>query len=155
MGHIARWALALLLGLFLIAFGAMKFGGAHIFQYIAFKSGIDLFYPLVNYVVGAAEIIAGLLIIIPATRHLGSALGLGVLGGAILFHLSPWLGVITPDGFSGTAAAPWDATDFVGGSPTLFILASVMGVLALINVALERDRLTALLPARTGAAPAL
>lgn len=146
MINITRWSLALVLGLFLIAFGVMKFTGAHIFQYIAFKSGIDLFHPLVNHVVGVSELIAGALLILPRTRHFGAVLALGVIGGAIVFHLSPWLGVLTPGGFAAGAAAPWDAADFSSDlSPALFIIAVVMFTIAAANAFFERERILGLI----------
>ncbi len=43
--------------------------------------------------VGASELIASILIIIPATRRLGALLGLGIISGAIFFHLFTPLGV--------------------------------------------------------------
>ena len=43
--------------------------------------------------VGAAELIASILLIIPATRRLGALFGLAVISGAIFFHLFTPLGV--------------------------------------------------------------
>ncbi|MGH1427615.1 MAG: hypothetical protein ACRBEE_06710 [Arenicella sp.] len=43
--------------------------------------------------VGATELVASILLIIPATRRLGALLGLGVISGAIFFHLFTPLGV--------------------------------------------------------------
>ena len=37
--------LTIALGLFLISAGVAKFTTGHVFQYIEFKSGVDLFYP--------------------------------------------------------------------------------------------------------------
>ena len=45
---------------------------------------------------GVAEIGTAILILIPRTRLLGAFAGLGVLAGAIGFHLSPWLGINVP-----------------------------------------------------------
>ena len=45
---------------------------------------------------GVAEIVTALLILFPRTRLLGALAGLGVLAGAIGFHLSPWLGINVP-----------------------------------------------------------
>ena len=75
-----KWALALAIGGFLIFFGYLKFSGAaFIFPYIEYKGGAaglplsELAYPLGNYLVGGTEILAGLLVIIPQTRKIGSA----------------------------------------------------------------------------------
>ncbi|MFT6408213.1 MAG: putative membrane protein YphA (DoxX/SURF4 family) [Arenicella sp.] len=46
-----------------------------------------------GYVIGAVELIAAALLIVPATRKLGALLGLGVISGAIFFHLATPLGV--------------------------------------------------------------
>jgi uncharacterized membrane protein YphA (DoxX/SURF4 family) len=43
--------------------------------------------------VGIAELIASILLIIPVTRRLGALMGLGVISGAIFFHLFTPLGV--------------------------------------------------------------
>lgn len=151
-----HWGLAIVLGLFLLGMGVMKFTGAHIFQFIearAAAEGLPLagyFYPLMNNLVGAAEIIAGALILIPATRFLGSVLGAGIIAGALAFHLSgyvglPYLGIATPTGLAEGAAPPWDMSDFVPAdpaqySPMLFILALAMFAVALANIALSRPR---------------
>lgn len=151
---IIKWLLALILGGFLIFFGVMKFtGGAHIFPYIEFKAAAlnfpmaDLFYPLVNYATGVLEIAAGVLVILPFTRGIGSKVAVLPLLGAVVFHLSPLLGVSTPDGYA--TPAPSDALaaggPFVrdhfstGESMTLFSIAAGMLVVALINAFLQRD----------------
>ncbi len=152
---IAKWGLALILGLFLIAFGLMKFTGAHIFQFIEANAAAKalpfagLFHPLLNGLVGVAELGAGLLIVAPLflsgplgaemanrLRVLGGLLGLGVIGGAIVFHLSPYLGVNTPGGFSAQSdGAPWTYADFTEErAPVLFIMAVVMAGVAAANL---------------------
>lgn len=78
-------------------FGAQKFGAENIiFATIAEKSGISLFEPVIRMLTGIAEISTALLILIPRTRLLGALAGLGVLAGAIGFHISPWLGISVP-----------------------------------------------------------
>lgn len=148
---ILGWIVASVLGVFLIAMGVMKFTGAHVFAYIearALAENLPLagyFDPYVNDIVGAAEILAGALIILPTTRFWGGLLGLGVIAGAIAFHLSPYLGVATPTGFADGAAAPWELSDFTPAdpdqySPILFYVALVMAALALINLTFSRAR---------------
>ncbi|MEL6893463.1 MAG: MauE/DoxX family redox-associated membrane protein, partial [Actinomycetota bacterium] len=100
------------LGLFLVSSGVAKFTVGHVFQYIEHQSGLDVFYPYVNHAVGAAEILAGLLILVPATRLVGAIASAGVMAGAIGFHLSPWLGVSMPTGLADDAVAPWTSDDF-------------------------------------------
>jgi len=46
-----------------------------------------------GYLIGGVELIAALLLLIPATRKFGALLGLGVISGAIFFHLATPLGV--------------------------------------------------------------
>lgn len=96
--HAVRWALALLLAAFFAYFGVQKFiaNPNPIFSLIAERSGIALFEPTVRMLTGAAELIAAVLLAIPATRRLGALLGLAILLGAIGFHFSPWLGIDVP-----------------------------------------------------------
>ena len=80
-----------------VFFGIQKFGATNpIFSIIAERSGISLFEPLIRMLTGVAEIGTAILILIPRTRMLGAFAGLGVLVGAIGFHLSPWLGINVP-----------------------------------------------------------
>lgn len=46
-----------------------------------------------GYVIGGIELIASILLIIPATRRLGATLGFSVISGAIFFHLFTPLGI--------------------------------------------------------------
>jgi uncharacterized membrane protein YphA (DoxX/SURF4 family) len=81
-----------------------KFTGSEetdiIFSTIAqWMSGVGLgfiaptFESIGGYVIGGTELVASALIIIPATRKLGSLLGMAVISGAIFFHLATPLGV--------------------------------------------------------------
>ncbi len=91
--------LSLVLAAGFIVFGVQKFGATNpVFSIIAERSGIDLFEPLVRRLTGVAELATAILLLIPnmKSRLLGSVLALGVLGGAIVFHLSPWLGINVP-----------------------------------------------------------
>ena len=108
-----------------IFFGAQKFGTTNpIFSIIAEKSGISLFEPAIRVLTGVAEIGTALLILIPRTRLLGALAGLGVLIGAIGFHLSPWLGINVP-----------------GMGHGLFITAIIMFVLtAILFVRLRKEK---------------
>ena len=151
---ILKWVLALAVGGFLIMFGVMKFtGGAHIFHYIEFKAAgagapfAEFAYPLGNYATGLLEIAAGVLLILPMTRRLGAMLGVAPLAGAVVFHLSPLLGVTTPDGFADPkpiaaieAGGPFARADFsTGESTTLFTIAVVMLIVAVINLVVQRS----------------
>ena len=46
------------------------------------------------WAVGLTELVAAIVILIPATRLYGASLGLGVMSGAIFFHLFTPLGVV-------------------------------------------------------------
>ncbi len=85
---------AILLAAFLLMMGMQKFGAENIiFATIAERSGISLFEPVVRMMTGAGELAAALLLLLPRTRRLGALGALAIIGGAIGFHLSPWLGV--------------------------------------------------------------
>ena len=89
--------LALIVAAGFFFFGVQKFGAENIvFETIAERSGISLFEPLIRMLTGVAEVGTAILILIPRTRLLGALAGLGVLAGAIGFHLSPWLGINVP-----------------------------------------------------------
>lgn len=90
--------LSLIVAAGFIFFGAQKFGAENIvFETIAERSGISFFEPYIRMLTGVAEIGTAILILIPRTRLLGALAGLGVLVGAIGFHLSPWLGIKVPE----------------------------------------------------------
>lgn len=155
--NIVKWGLSLAVGGFLIVFGITKFipGAAHIFPLIemnAKASGVpaaDLLFPVVNYIFGLSEIVLGVLVILPKTRaSLGVKLAMLPFLGAILFHLSPFLGVITPaayeEGAAGLEAALASGTGFEAAhfssetGPALFILAIVFFTLSAANFVLHR-----------------
>ena len=107
-------------------FGVQKFGATNpIFALIAERSGISLFEPVIRMLTGVAEIGTALLILIPRTRLLGALGGLGVLAGAIGFHLSPWLGI---------------NVDVPGVGHSLFIMALVLTVLTAVLFVLLRKQ---------------
>lgn len=130
------------LGLFLISAGIAKFTTGHVFQYIEFKSGIDLFYPFINNLTGIAEVFAGAAILFRPSRLLGAVVAFGLMAGAIGFHLSPWLGISVPTGLVDGATSPWEGADFAASmSATSFVLAIVSAIRAAAIVRVEwRDR---------------
>ena len=122
-----RHILAIVLALALIFFGVQKFGAENfIFERLAERSGIGLFEPGVRILTGIMEVLAGLLLVLPRTRSYGALLGTGIVGGAIFFHLTPWLGIMTPMEAGGEES--------IG----LFVTALVLFALALANLALNR-----------------
>ena len=47
-----------------------------------------------GYAIGASELVASILLLIAGTRRYGAMLGLGIISGAIFFHLATPLGVV-------------------------------------------------------------
>jgi uncharacterized membrane protein YphA (DoxX/SURF4 family) len=134
---IIKWGIALLLSVFFIFMGVQKFGSDNvIFTTIAANSGIGLFEPFVRILVGVAELIAAVLLLIPAARFLGALLGLGILFGAIGFHLSPWLGIFVPMESGGDP------------SPMLFIMAIFFTGINVVALNLEKTRIRRTFPSR-------
>ena len=136
--NIIKWGIALLLSIFFIFMGVQKFGNENvIFATIAAESGIGLFEPIVRMLVGVAELIAAVLLLIPAARFFGALLGLGILFGAISFHLSPWLGIFVPMEPGGDP------------SPMLFIMAIFFTGINVVALNLEKTRIRKTIPSRT------
>ena len=54
----------------------------------------DAFSAYGGVTVGLVELVAAVLLLIPATRRIGALIGLGVISGAIFFHLFTPLGVV-------------------------------------------------------------
>ncbi|WP_298514759.1 DoxX family membrane protein [uncultured Kordia sp.] len=77
--------------------------------------------------IGIAELIAGILIVIPKTAWIGATLTLGIIGGAIMMHLTK-LGIEVP--FEGEPD---------GG--VLFITAIVVFVLSAVTLWLQRKEI--------------
>ena len=116
--------------MFIIFTGVQKFGSENvIFATIASKSGIALFESYVRMLVGVAELIAAALLVLPATRFLGALLGLGLLFGAVGFHLSPWLGIFVSMEPGGEP------------SPMLFMMAMFFTGINLVVLMLEKNRI--------------
>ena len=154
--NILKWILSLAVGGFLIVFGVTKFtGGAHIFPLIEYKATAlgfpmaDLFFPFVNYATGLLELVAGALVILPMTRHrIGAPLAVLPFLGAVVFHISPLLGVVTPAGYNDSASGFDEAIASGSGfvrehftsetTPALFALAAVFLILAIVNAVLHR-----------------
>ena len=121
----AKWA-GYVLGLFMVAMGAMKFfGDVPIFMLLennlASKYGIELSFinPGFKYVTGALELIAGGLLLF-GQRLKGGLLSIAVIGGAIFSHITV-LGIATP------VSAEVGAEK----SPMLFIMATIFFLVSL------------------------
>lgn len=116
---------ALILAAFLIMMGVQKFGSENIiFATIAEKSNIPIFEPVIRIFTGLAELAAAALLLWPDTRCLGAFSAIAIIGGALAFHLSPWLGI-------SVAMAP-----NVEPTTTLFVMALGAFVLSLVVAAI-------------------
>jgi hypothetical protein len=82
---IVSWVSAIVAALIMLQTLFFKFTGAEESVYIFTKMGIE---PWGRIGSGVAELIASIFLIIPATRWLGGSLGMGVMAGAIVSHLT-------------------------------------------------------------------
>lgn len=75
-----------------------KFSGApesiYIFSTLRDWSGIGLFEPAGRWIIGLCELTASALLFVPRTRIFGAALAIGIMTGAIFFHLFSPIGVV-------------------------------------------------------------
>ncbi|WP_430430464.1 hypothetical protein [Oceanicaulis sp.] len=125
-----------------------KFAGhetpRHIFETLRDWSGIGLFYPAGPWIIGLAELTAALLVLgVPLvvmlttrkpghaalSQSLGGLLAMGVMSGAIVFHLFTPLGIETPTAWTDGQPTEW--------SPALFIAACITWVAGLMVVVLR------------------
>lgn len=102
-----------------------------VFQTLAERSGIGLFEPAGRVVTAYLELFAALLLIFPLSRRWGAFLAFCILGGAVGFHLSPWLGREVPVSLSETAT---------GDGGELFMLAIAMLVASLLIMLIHPGR---------------
>src|SRR5882757_5053664 len=87
------WALRVLAALIMLQTLFFKFSGAEESVYIFSQLGIE---PWGRIGTGIAELIASILILIPRTTPIGALLGLGIMSGALFFHLTK-LGIVVRD----------------------------------------------------------
>ncbi|EDP94352.1 DoxX family membrane protein [Kordia algicida OT-1] len=101
-----------------------KLTGAEESVYIFEKVGLE---PVGRIGIGIAELIAGILILIPRTAWIGAILTLGIIGGAIMMHLTQ-LGIEVVHGGKSD-----------GG--VLFVTAIVVFILSAITLWLQRKNI--------------
>ncbi len=145
MNKYIPWALAIFIAFVFLQSLFFKFSGSEeteiIFTTIGeWMAGIGLLKPIARpfmehggNVVGSVELVASALVLIPRTRVWGALLGLGVISGAIFFHLFTPLGVVRVVDAAGN-------TD--GGA--LFFMACGVWVSCAILIYLGRDQLLGL-----------
>jgi len=133
--NIVVWLAALFITVIFLDSLRFKFTGhptpEYIFTTLREWSGIGLFFPAGPWIIGLAEATASLCLIFipgfllltkkPSVAHkfqmLGALIAIGVMSGAIFFHLFTPLGVATP--------TEWANGDPVAYSPALFISACI------------------------------
>lgn len=79
------WVLRLVAAAIMLQTLFFKFTGAPESIYIFETVGLE---PFGRYASGVAELIASILLLIPRTTWLGAVIGLGVIAGAIMSHLT-------------------------------------------------------------------
>jgi len=111
---IVSWAARIVVAAILLQTLFFKFTGAPESIYIFSKLGME---PAGRYGSGIAELVASILLLVPATPAIGAVLALAVISGAIASHLGP-LGIeVMGDGgllfglacvvFAGSALVAW------------------------------------------------
>jgi uncharacterized membrane protein YphA (DoxX/SURF4 family) len=83
--NILLWVARVVAAVILLQTLYFKFGGQPESIYIFTRVGIE---PWGRYASGVAELIAALLLLWPRTSWLGAAVGVGVMAGAIVSHLT-------------------------------------------------------------------
>lgn len=106
-----------------------KFSGAEESIYIFSKVGME---PWGRIGTGVFELIASILLLINSTAWLGALLGLGLMAGAMFFHLTI-LGI-----------------DVKGDGGYLFLLAVLVAVFCAIVLAFNKQRITSVVTQLTG-----
>ena len=111
------WIPRLIVALILLQTLYFKFSGAPESIYIFEQVGLE---PTGRIGIGIMELIASVLILLPRTSWMGATLALGIIGGAIMMHLTK-LGI-----------------EVQGDGGFLFILAIIVFVCSLITLWMER-----------------
>jgi len=92
------WALGAYIAFVFVQSLFFKFTGSEesifIFSTLRDWSGIGLFEPAGRWIIGTAELIASVLLFVPRARIFGAAMAIGIMTGAIFFHLFTPLGVV-------------------------------------------------------------
>ncbi|CAG4990670.1 hypothetical protein DYBT9275_00585 [Dyadobacter sp. CECT 9275] len=123
------WVLRIVPAVILLQTLFFKFSAAEESVYIFSKLGME---PWGRIGSGITELIAAVMILIPATTGLGALLGLGVISGALISHLTI-LGI-----------------EVQGDHGQLFIYALIVFVCCLLLVVFEKKRLLLFLQSLTG-----
>ena len=93
MKNIVLWALRLIVAAIMLQTLYFKFSGAEESIYIFSTLGME---PWGRIGTGVLELLASVLLLIPATTAFGALLGVGLMSGAIFFHITT-LGIEVKD----------------------------------------------------------
>ena len=92
------WVLSVYIAIVFVQSLFYKFSGAYesiyIFSTLRAWSGIALFEPAGRWIIGSCELVASILVLTPRLRIFGACLAIGIMTGAIIFHLFTPLGVV-------------------------------------------------------------
>lgn len=131
---IAAFVLSLYIAFVFVQSLFFKFTGSvesiHIFSTLRDWSGIGLFEPFGRFFIGGSELVASILLFVPRLRFVGAGMALGIISGAIVFHLFTPLGV-----------------EIMGDGGLLFALACGVWLAAASILLIERERVFAFLRA--------
>jgi hypothetical protein len=145
------WAGGLFISAIFLDSLRFKFAGhptpRHIFETLKEWSGIGLFYPAGPWVIGLGELAASILLVVAPLVLLalnnkrladlsqfgGALIAIGIMSGAIFFHLFTPLGIETPVEWANGAPTKF--------SPALFYSACASWVFALIILLMRRGSL--------------
>ncbi|HWF64445.1 MAG TPA: hypothetical protein VN685_07545 [Rhizomicrobium sp.] len=124
------WALSAYIAAVFVQSLFFKFTGAaesiYIFSTLRDWSGISLFEPAGRWIIGFSELTASILLFMPRTRIFGAVLAIGIMTGAIFFHLFSPIGVV-----------------ILGDGGELFTLACGVWISGWLILALSRDEISA------------
>ena len=152
--RVLSWALGLTLAVLLLVVAFLQLSGPTpnpIFGLIAARSHIGLFEPYARYLVALLEVVALAGVLYPKTRSRAAILALVLSLGAIVLHLSPWLGVALPQGAAvskalaaGKTAADIAAMNLPTDKGGMFLLALAIAVLSAGTMFVEKAKIRAM-----------
>ena len=132
-----KWALCIYIAFVFLQSLFFKFSNSletqHIFGTLGEWSGLAWFGQYGGYMVGVAELIAVILLFIPAVHAVGALMSLGIISGAIFFHLFTPLGIAQP-----VFDSAGQVVDSDGG--LLFIMACGIFIAAVILLVMDSKK---------------
>jgi hypothetical protein len=154
MERVLSWALGLTLAVLLLIVVFLQMSGPTpnpVFGLIAARSHIGLFEPYGRYLVALIEVVALIGVVYPRTRSQGALLSLVLALGAVILHLSPWLGVQLAQGpavsqalAQGRSAAEIAAMGLPTDKGGMFLLALAIAVLSAGAIFVEKAKVRAM-----------